>query len=423
MRDNDERMVLKPKLRFPEFRKRDGWKANTLKELTNELLDGDWIETKDQSSSGFRLIQTGNIGVGCFIAKESKARYVSEEAFERLRCTEVFPGDCLISRLPDPAGRSCLLPDLGGRMITAVDCTIVRFKQQKIIPYLFIAHSQTDAYFREVASLSSGSTRQRISRENLSQLVIALPSIPEQQKIANCLAPLDKLIAAQEQKLAALTAHKKGLMQHLFPGDGETTPRLRFPEFRKAPAWEERPAGRLFANRTEEGEEGLPIYSVTMTNGLVKRSSLDRSVDDIAEADGNRKAFKNDIAYNMMRMWQGASGVAVEDCMVSPAYVVLVPQTGAHSHFFAFLLKLPKYLRLLASHSQGLTKDRLRLYYRDFARIPLPSPDIHEQEKIANLLSSIDGLIAAEAERLEVLKTHKKGLMQQLFPSPEEMGG
>jgi type I restriction enzyme, S subunit len=160
---------------------------------------------------------------------------------------------------------------------------------------------------------------------------------------------------------------------------------------------------------------------VTMTNGLVKRSSLERRVDDIAEAGGNKKAFKNDIVYNMMRMWQGASGVALEDCMVSPAYVVLASQADAHSHFFAFLFKLPKYLRLLTSHSQGLTKDRLRLYYKDFARIPLLSPDVSEQKQIANLLSSIDILIAVEVERLEALKTHHKGLMQQLFPSLEEM--
>jgi hypothetical protein len=124
---------------------------------------------------------------------------------------------------------------------------------------------------------------------------------------------------------------------------------------------------------------------------------------------------------NMMRMWQGALGVAFEDCMVSPAHVILSPRNGVCSDFYSYLLKLPKYLRILTANSQGLTKDRLRLYYKDFAQIHLHFPKISEQKKIADFLSSSDKLIAAQARKLAVLKTHKQGLMQQLFPSPEEV--
>jgi len=158
-----------------------------------------------------------------------------------------------------------------------------------------------------------------------------------------------------------------------------------------------------------------------MNDGMVKRSSLDRNFYDIAEPAGNKKVHKNDIAFNMMRMWQGAFGVAVEDCMVSPAYVVLSPQEGAWPDFFGYLLKLPRYLRLLASHSQGLTKDRLRLYYKDFAHIPLPRPSLSEQKTIVAFLSSIDDLVAAETQKLDALKALRTGLMQRLFPSSEEV--
>ena len=198
------------------------------------------------------------------------------------------------------------------------------------------------------------------------------------------------------------------------------TPRLRFPKFRKGKAWEQRQAGELFTNRIEHGEEGLPIYSVTMDHGMVKRSSLDRKFDDIADSEGNKKVHKNDIAYNMMRMWQGAFGVAVEDCMVSPAYVVLTPQEGVSSDFFGRLLKTPSSLRTLTSQSHGLTKDRLRLYYKDFAQIPLPLPSLAEQQKIADCLTSLDELIAAQGRKVEALKAHQKGLMQQLFPREAE---
>jgi type I restriction enzyme S subunit len=247
-----------------------------------------------------------------------------------------------------------------------------------------------------------------------------MPEKEEQQKIADCLTSLDERITLEAQKLDTLKTHKKGLMQQLFPAVGETLPKLRFPEFREAGEWEEKRAGALFSNRLEDGEDGLPIYSVTMNDGMVKRSSLERRVDDIAESGDNKKVCKGDIAYNMMRMWQGAFGVAPEDCMVSPAYVVLSPECEACPDFFGYLFKLPKYLQLLTSHSQGLTLDRLRLYYKDFARISVLIPSPPEQQKIAACLASIDDLITAKTQKLAALKTHKKGLMQQLFPALED---
>src|SRR5579884_1367719 len=101
--------------------------------------------------------------------------------------------------------------------------------------------------------------------------MVSIPPPAEQQKIADCLSSLDDLIAAEGQKLESLRAYKKGLMQRLFPRDGETTPRLRFPEFRGKGEWQEKKAGSLFANRIAKGEEGLPIYSVTMHDGMVRR--------------------------------------------------------------------------------------------------------------------------------------------------------
>jgi type I restriction enzyme S subunit len=258
-----------------------------------------------------------------------------------------------------------------------------------------------------------------LSKTTIGKIEVPVPSLAEQQKIAACLGSLDALIAAQGRKVEVLAAHKKGLMQQLFPREGETLPRLRFPEFQNAREWEERKAGTLFKNRVNKGEEGLPIYSVTMHDGMVRRDSFERNYYDIEDAAGNKKACKNDIAYNMMRMWQGALGVAPEDCLVSPAYVVLVPEKDAVPQFFEYLFKLPASLLLLTSHSRGLTKDRLRLYYDDFARIPLRCPKPVEQHRIATCLSALDALIAAESARLVALRAQKRGLMQQLFPSPE----
>lgn len=207
----------RPRLRFPEFRNAPEWERRTLKQLANDFLDGDWIESKDQSPSGIRLVQTGNVGVGEFLPKPANARYISEATFDRLNCTEIFPGDCLISRLPDPVGRACLVPNVAERMITAVDCTIVRLDSSQIVPSVFVSYSQTDQYSRTVESLSSGSTRTRISRATLGSLEISLPGLQEQQRIADCLSSLDAWITAESHQLAALKTHKQGLMQQLFP--------------------------------------------------------------------------------------------------------------------------------------------------------------------------------------------------------------
>lgn len=113
--------------------------ANRIKlsSLCSTFVDGDWIESKDQSELGVRLIQTGNVGNGFFKDKEDKSRYISEETFDNLHCTEIYPGDILVSRLPDPIGRACIIPQGIGRTITAVDCTIIRLKDI-ILPDYFI---------------------------------------------------------------------------------------------------------------------------------------------------------------------------------------------------------------------------------------------------------------------------------------------
>ncbi len=159
------------------------WQTSTLESLCTLFGDGDWIESKDQSAEGVRLVQTGNVGEGVFKDRAEKARFVSQATFTRLRCTDVFGGDCLISRLPDPVGRACLIPDTGDRMITAVDCTIVRFDQSKVLPEFFVYYSQADSYLADVERETTGTTRKRISRARLGQISIPLASISEQRRI------------------------------------------------------------------------------------------------------------------------------------------------------------------------------------------------------------------------------------------------
>ena len=108
------------------------YKDVRLADCCSHFGDGDWIETKDQSPDGIRLVQTGNVGEGEYKDKAHKARFISDETFGRLRCTEVLPGDCLVSRLPEPVGRACIVPDSSSRMITGVDCSIIRLNGDRL---------------------------------------------------------------------------------------------------------------------------------------------------------------------------------------------------------------------------------------------------------------------------------------------------
>jgi len=153
----------------------------SLESLCTVFADGDWIESKDQADEGIRLIQTGNIGNAEYIDKEERARFISYETFDRLSCTEVFPGDVLISRLPDPIARCCIVPDIGRRAITAVDCTIVRFKTE-ILPDYFEEYTLTPDYALQIQDFVTGSTRQRISRKNLGAVTVPVPDL-ERQKV------------------------------------------------------------------------------------------------------------------------------------------------------------------------------------------------------------------------------------------------
>jgi len=416
-----------PRLRFPEFRGNAEWDAERMDRFYSFLRNNALSRDKLNYDVG----TAKNVHYGDIHTKFSSLFDITKEHVPYINDTEELPdadsddycieGDLIFadaSEDTNDVGKCIEVVHLDGQLLLAGQHTILARRKNDALIVGFGGHLFRSARVRaQVQKEAQGTKVYAISPTRLAGIEIAFPrNKGEQQKIADCLTSLDEVLAAQGRKVEALKTYKRGLMQQLFPREGETLPRLRFPEFRDAPEWTDVRAGALFANRTERGDDSLPIYSVTMADGLVNRTSLDRRIDDLAEATGNKKVHRYDIAYNMMRMWQGACGIAGEACMVSPAYVVLAPQSGVHSPFYSYLFKLPQMLRLFTSHSRGLTEDRLRLYYPDFSAIPLPLPHVREQELIAKSLRALDTRIVAESVKVNALKAQKKGLMQQLFP-------
>lgn len=178
------------------------WEQRKLASLCDVFTDGDWIESKDQSDSGVRLVQTGNVGVAEYLDKPSNKKWVSTDTFDRLHCEEVLPGDILISRLPEPAGRACIMPFLGTKMITAVDCTIVRTTPDVSNRFL-VQYLSSQPYFDEVNTCLAGGTRQRISRSNLASFIVPIPTKKiEQDAIGAFFGNLDTLITLHQREHA-----------------------------------------------------------------------------------------------------------------------------------------------------------------------------------------------------------------------------
>ncbi len=191
-------------------------------------------------------------------------------------------------------------------------------------------------------------------------------------------------------------------------------PQLRFPEF--TGEWVERMLGDSFEERTEKDRGNLPLLSLG-EEGLTLQSETQRKDNSNSDKSKYLRVAVGDIAYNTMRMWQGRCVYCNIEGIVSPAYTVCIPKDDVDPMFHYYLFKTQQMIDIFHRNSQGLVSDTLSLKYQAFSRIKyLIPPSKEEQKKIAEILSSVDDEIAAESDRLSVLKDHKKGLMQQLFP-------
>jgi type I restriction enzyme, S subunit len=279
-----------------------------------------------------------------------------------------------------------------------------------LLPSYFDQFRQSKAWEDFVTEGGDGGVRVRIYYNDIARLQLALPSLPEQQQIAECLSTLDELMAAESQKLDALKAHKKGLMQQLFPREGETLPRLRFPEFQDAPEWEKREVGEIFTV-TRGQVLAMPRVSETMSDAApypvyssqTKHSGLCGFYSDFL--------FEDAITWTTDGANAGDVNFRTGKFYCTNVCGVLLSSEGYANPCIAALIN-----SVARSHVSYIGNPKLMNGV--MAKIVIPFPSVAEQHRIATCLSSLDDLIAAQSDQLEALQTHKQGLMQQLFPSP-----
>lgn len=427
---------LAPKLRFSDFFNSKNWEQIKLIDTSNKTTKwsfiggpfGSNLKSSDYVDEGIRIIQLQNIGDAKF--NNAYKIFTSKGKADELLANNVYPGEIILSKMGDPVGRACLIPDFHSRYVMCSDGIRLVVDEKNFSKY-FVYTLINSVQFRSlIEKTATGSTRKRIGLDDLKKLPMFVPQKKEQQRIADCLSSIDELISYQSQKVEALKAHKKSLMQQFFPVEGEILPELRFSGFKGK--WPKVPLSKICdvkggkripkGNTLSEENTGFPYIRITdMYMGGVDATSVLYISKDVEKTIKNYKISKDDLFITVAGTI-GLIGEIPEELnnanLTENANKIVIKSSVKKKYLLQFLtcdhLQI-KIKRAITNNAQPkLSLERIR----GFA-IPLPTEQ--EQQKIADCLSSIDALITAQTRKNESLKTHKKGLMQQLFPSIDEV--
>jgi type I restriction enzyme S subunit len=402
--------ALVPKLRFPEFRNAPGWELMTLGEITTKT------DKRNKGGKSYPVYSINN-KAGFTPQGEQFTGVDSEKRGYDLSLYKVIERNTFAY---NPArinvGSIGYSGDLNNVIISSL---YVCFQTKPGVDDRFLMQFfGTRDFEGSVNNNVEGGIRSYLFYETFSIIKLFLPAFREQQKIADCLSSVDELIAAQARKLDALKTHKKGLMQQLFPREGETQPRLRFPEFQNAGEWVvKRLAGLIDLisgmhlspeNYSTSGEVPYFTGPSDFTNDLQTVTKWTKRTANVSQADDTLITVKGS---GVGEIWYST----LPEVALGRQLMAIRSKNGSSRFIFQFLLTKRSRFEDLGSGNliPGLSRTVILELEACF-----PSPN--EQQRIADCLSSLDDLIAAQTQKHEALKTHKKGLMQQLFPSPEE---
>lgn len=368
------------------------------------FLDGDWIESKDISGDEIRYITTGNVGEGVY--KEQGVGFISTEKFIELNCTEVFPGDILMSRLNAPIGRSCIVPDLQSRIVTSVDNVIFRPDNGYAKEFLVYLFSCAD-YFAHTANLARGATMQRISRGLLGNVRVIVPTLAEQKAIANFLdhetAKIDTLIEKQQQLIQLLKEKRQAVISHaVTKGLNPNAPMKdsgvewlgEVPEH-----WEGKSLNYLIAHTVDNRgrtppviEEGIPMCEVSQVagNGMYTSNDFSKFISKESYDQFVRSDVKeNDVLFVTVGATFGKT------CLVPPAPDFFIAQNvvgfrckhDVDPKYFMFLLSSDVFKEAISATNKSSTIDNVKV--SDLVRTKLAVPPLIEQTEIANYIFAI----------------------------------
>lgn len=411
----DEKSALVPRLRFPEFRETGQW-------TTVELGNLSQLVTEKVGTSACTPY-TITTGVGLISQEQKLGRTIAGNSLKNYIVLQ--KNDFAYNKSATKAYPQGFIACYAGQERAAVPNSIFtcfRLDHDAAVPAFVDKLFSINLHGRwlrnriAVGARAHGSLQ--VNDDDLMAIPIPLPSgsqaLVEQRKIADCLSSLEELITAETQKLDALKTHKKGLMQQLFPREGETVPRLRFPEFRGAREWDAKTLSELAENldnrripvtESDRIRGVIPYYGASGIVDYIHDFIFDEDLLCVSEDGANLVARTTPIAFSI-------SGKA---------------WVNNHAHVLKFDLRrvqkiVEDYLNSvsLEDYLTGMAQPKLNRAMLDTIHVPVPQ-DEDEQEAVAGCLSSLDGLITAQSQKIDALNSHKKGLMQQFFPVLDEV--
>ena len=397
-----------PTLRFPEFV--HSWYKHSLGDISTFYKGKGLSKSSIITNGKFSCIHYGELFTEYTeVIRKIKSKtnerdgFLSKENDVLMPMSDVTPNGL--------AKASCIKINdvlLGG------DILIIRTKKSNIYGEFLSRYLRFKK--RDILRIVSGITVFHLSLNSLSKLLLFIPTLPEQKRVADCLSSLDELIEATTKKVGMLKEHKKGLMQRLFPVEGNNVPDLRFPEFQRTQVWEDAilgtvadyENGKAHENEIDEDGDFIVVNSkfISTDGEVIKRTNTPYCLAD-----------KEDI---LMVLSDVPNGRAIAKCFFvdeSGKYTVnqricRLRSKSINSKFLFYLINRNPYF---LSFDDGVKQTNLKKSEVLECPLMIPSSPI-EQQKIADLLSSIDDLIIATEQRIKSLEKHKKGLMQQLFP-------
>lgn len=415
-----------PKLRFPEFRDADGWQRKKLSELL--------FETKQRN----RVLHYGANDVlsvsgeyGCVNQIELLGRSYAGASVANYHIVET--GDIVYTKSPLKKNPYGIIKENKGKAgIVSTLYAVYRTTRLALPNYLehyFSRDYNVNSYLQPIVRKGAKNDMKVNNADVLSGEIWA-PKREEQQKIADCLSSLDELIEAENQKLKALQQHKKGLREALFPAEGETLPKLRFPGFNRK--WAEGTIASLDLNVTT-GATPCTTNSIYWDGNIRWMNSGELNLKRVYEVENRISgAGLKDSSTKLLPKFCVLIGLAgqgktrgtvamnmVELC-TNQSIAAIHPSPNVNNDFLYHELDRRYYeLRRLSTGDGG--RGGLNLQIIKNLKIVYPEPD--EQLRIADFLFAVDDLVTSQSQKIYALRDHKKGLMQQLFPALGEVQG
>jgi type I restriction enzyme S subunit len=393
MKIKTNKTALIPKLRFPEFKNSGEWVVKRIGDILEYERPDKYIVTSENYVSEGIPVLTANKSFILGYTNEIDNIYANVPVI----LFDDFTTDMKYVNFPFKVKSSAI--------------KILRAKNYHNLKFIFELLSQIKFDAKE---------HKRYYISVFQNLTIPLPTLPEQQKIADSLSNLDEWLAAEEEKLTLLETYKKGLLQNLFPAEGETVPKLRFPEFKNTGEWEVKrlgEVGKIVTGSTpsKKDQENWKGNFVWITAQDFKGKYISDSTEKLTDKGKliSRIIPKNAVLVTCIASI-GLNAINKVECATNQQInaIICKDKIAYYEFIYYCIVNSENRLKNLAGHTAVPIINK-----SDFEKFAIPLPTLPEQQKIADCLSALDEQIEAQRQKIELLQQHKKGLLQNLFPS------